>query len=446
MDQWFHIKLEDSETQALLLKKGVEIPSGEVTFSRLLAWIESRGIRYGIRNEVLSLVAENLDTFKFPAEIAKGKLPMDGEPARLVSSFSNEKSLKINENAKLDFKRLFTIPTAEFGEMLARKEKATEGIAGISVYGNVIPAKKGKDLIVKNGVNTVFNEKEQCVYASASGEVTFQRNSVNIYPVYRVDGDVSLKTGHIDFVGNVHITGDVPSGFKISAKGDVRVEGVVEAADITTDGNVVIGGGVVGQGKGTVRCNGDFTSLYISQGNIYAGGNIRVAQTILHSHCEAELTVTCTSGKGNISGGTCIAGKGISANDIGNETYSKTILHLKTIARMETDILQYEQKILELQKNLEKLNHLKTVLIQKNSEQQTINRIINTISQAKRDIVNLQKEIQKCKSSSNSTIIIKGTLHPNVEICIGKYKRKIQSSFNAARVFIEEKEIVVHSL
>ncbi|MET3728712.1 uncharacterized protein (DUF342 family) [Fictibacillus halophilus] len=446
MDQWFNIKFEDRETQALLLKNEVEIPSGEVTFSRLLAWIESKGIRHGIRNEVLSLVAETLDSFAFPAEIAKGKQPRDGEPAKLIPSFSNEKKLDTNENAKLDFKRLFTIPTAEFGEILARKQNATEGIAGISVFGKVLPAKKGKDLLVKNGENTVYNDSEQCVYASASGEVTFQNNRVNIYPVYRVDGDVSLKTGHIDFVGNVHISGDVPSGFKISAKGDVRVEGVVEAADITTDGNVVIGGGVLGQGKGTVRCGGDFTSLYISQGNVYARGNIMVAQTILHSHCEAESNVTCTSGKGNISGGTCIAGNGISANDIGNDTNSKTLLYIKTNDRMEKEIIQHEQKILELQKNLEKLNHLKIVLIQKNTDQQTINRIVNTISQSNHEIVELQKEIEKCKNSSQSSIQIKGTLHPNVEICIGKYKRKIQSPFSAAKVFIEEKEIVVHTL
>ncbi|MBN3555247.1 DUF342 domain-containing protein [Fictibacillus nanhaiensis] len=446
MDQWFHIKLENRETEALLQKNGVDIPSGEVTYSKLLAWIESKGIRHGIRNEVLSLVVENLNRFVFPAEIAKGKLPKDGESARLIPSFSNEKKLDTNENEKLDFKRLFTIPTAEFGEILARKQNATEGIAGISVFGKVIPAKKGKDLVVKNGENTVYIESEKCVFASASGEVTFQNNRVNIYPVYRVDGDVSLKTGHIDFVGNVHITGDVPSGFKINAKGDVRVEGVVEAADIISDGSVVIGGGVLGQGKGTVRCGGDFTSLYISQGNVYAGGNIVVAQTILHSHCEAESNVICTSGKGNISGGTCIAGNGISANNIGSDTNSKTLLYIKTNDRMDKEIIHHEHKILELEKNLEKLTHLKNVLIQKNTEQQTINRIINTISQSKLEMNNHREEIEKCKNALKSSININSTLHPNVEIGIGKYKRKIQSPYTAAKVFLEEKEIVVHTL
>ncbi|WP_137789644.1 FapA family protein [Bacillus sp. E(2018)] len=446
MDQWFHIKLKNRETEALLLKKGVEIPSGEVTYSKLLAWIESKGIRHGIRNEVLSLVAENLESFVFPADIANGKLPKDGESARLIPSFSNEKKLDTNENEKLDFKRLFTIPTAEFGQIVARKQNATEGIAGISVFGKVIPARKGKDLIVKNGENTVFKESEQCVYASASGEVTFQNNRVNIYPVYRVDGDVSLKTGHIDFVGNVHITGDVPSGFKIAAKGDVRVEGVVEAADIISDGSVVVGGGVLGQGKGTIRCGGDFTSLYISQGNVYARGNIKVAQTILHSHCESESNITCTSGKGSISGGTCIAGNGISANNIGNETNSKTLLYIKTNDNMDKEIKHHEEKILELEKNLEKLTHLKNVLVQKNTEQQTINRIINTISQSQQEILAHRTEIGEYKNSIHSSISINGMLHPNVEISIGKYKRKIQSSYTAAKVFIEEKEIVVHTL
>ncbi|MDM5316504.1 FapA family protein [Fictibacillus sp. b24] len=446
MDQWFHIKREEKDTVALLFKKGVVIPEDQITFSALAAWIESKGIKHGVRNEILNLIVENLGTYSFPAEIAKGKLPIDGIPAQLIPACLSECDVQVEEHKKVDFKRLFTIPTANFGEIVARKQAATEGIPGITVFGELLPAKKGKDLHIKNGENTVFNAEDLCVYASTSGEVTYHKNLVNIYPVYKIQGDVSLKTGHIDFVGNVHITGDVPSGFKISAQGDVRIEGVVEAAEIVSQGNIVIGGGVLGQGKGLIRCVGNFTSLYISQGTIYAGENIEVAQTIMHSNCEAGKHVICLNGKGNISGGTCIAGSGISANEIGNETYSKTLIYIKMNENNDRIKINYEQKILELEQNLKKLNQLKTVMEDKKMDSATIEKIVNTIHQTNIQLTELNEEKTANQNSVRSIVMIKGILHPNVEIGIGKYKRTVQSQFQSAKVFMEEKEIVIHSL
>lgn len=271
---------------------------------------------------------------------------------------------------------------------------------------------------------------------------------VNIYPVFKVQGDVSLKTGHIDFVGNVHITGDVPSGFKIQAQGDVRIEGVVEAAEIFSQGDVIIGGGFLGQGKGSIRCDGNFTSLYINQGKVVAGENIEVVQTILHSYCEAGQNITCLSSKGNIAGGTCIAGNEIAANEIGNETYSKTFIYIKGKDNDQKVSFEGEQKIIELQRNLEKLQQLKTVMEQRKMEQLTIMKLVNTINQSTSQLTVLYKEKEKMRDRIQllAAVTIKGTLHPNVEIGIGKYKRKVQSPYSSARVSMEEKEIIIQSL
>jgi uncharacterized protein len=37
-------------------------------------------------------------------------------------------------------------------------------------------------------------------------------------------------------------------------------------------------------------------------------------------------------------------------------------------------------------------------------------------------------------------------LNPSVEISIGKYKRKVQSPFQSAKVYMEEIEIIINSL
>ncbi|GGB56401.1 DUF342 domain-containing protein [Fictibacillus barbaricus] len=449
MDQWFSIKVEESDMRALLFKKeDIEIPSEQRSLLSLTAWIESKGIRHGIRHEVLKEVVENLDTFLFPAEIAIGKLPTIGEAAQLIPSCLSERHSHTEDHEKIDLKRLFIIPTATAGELVARKTLATDGIPGITVFGDTIPAQKGKDISIQNGQNTVFDKDDLCVYATTSGEVTYKKNCVNIYPVFKVQGDVSLKTGHIDFVGNVHITGDVPSGFKIQAKGDVRIEGVVEAAEIISQGNVIIGGGVLGQGKGSIRCDGNFTSLYINQGKVFAGENIEVVQTILHSYCEAGQNITCLSSNGNIAGGTCIAGNEIAAYEIGNETYSKTLIYIKGKDNDQKVSFEDEQKIIELQQNLEKLQQLKAVMEQRKMEQLTIMKIVNTINQSTSQLTVLYKEKEKMRDRNQlrTAVTIKGTLHPNVEIGIGKYKRKVQSPYSSARVSMEEKEIIIHSL
>jgi uncharacterized protein len=456
MDQWFSMQLQEQETIAILVKKsGVEINSEEITYDHLSAWIDSKGIKHGIQSEVIREIAESVQTFNFPAEIAKGKLPVHGDSAQLIPV--TEKNLLINNNPgneKVDFKRLFTIPTVAFGQLVASKRPAAEGTPGITVTGEPIPAKRGKDLKVSNGENTVFNEEDLGVYVTASGEVSFRSNCVNVYPVYKVDGDLSLKTGHIDFVGNVHVTGDVPSGFKINAQGDVRIEGLVEAAEIVAAGNIVVGGGVLGQGKGSIRCGGNFTSLYINQGNVIAGEDIEAAQSILYSHCEAGKNITCLSGKGNIAGGTCIAENMITANEIGNETYSKTLIYMKIKDPERKGTFNGDTTIKELQANLEKLQQLKDAMIRQagitnQMDQGTLNKIENTIKQTSAQLTELYIERNNLavKNQNNSShVIIKGTLYPNVEISIGKYKRRVQSSFQSAKVYMEDKEIVINSL
>ncbi|WNB90377.1 FapA family protein [Bacillus sp. NEB1478] len=455
MDQWFSIETKDKDTKAILFKKDhVDFSNIDITEDMVSKWLKEKNIQHGIRSEVVYQLMQNLEGIHFPVIIAEGKLPEDGAAAQLVPVIGTEFTIEHDSNVRIDFKRLLKIPTVSSGQLIARKKTATEGRPGISVFGKPIPAKNGKEINIKNGENTFFHLEDLGIYATADGEVSFNTHSVNVYPVYRVNGDLSLKTGHIDFIGNVHVTGDVPSGFKIQAKGDIRIEGLVEAAEITTPGSIVIAGGVLGQGKGSIRCGGNFTSLYVNQGRILAGESIEVAQSILYSHCEAGNNIFCVTAKGNISGGTIKAGNQIHANEIGNETYTKTFIYMEEQELDNQSIMEIEQKITELQKTLEKLQQLKDAIVRQSaqpsgSSQSTINRIEMTLNQTAEQLSMLNVEkIKHITSEQNekAQITIKGTLYPNVEISMGKYKRKVQSPFHSAKVFMEDKEIVIHSL
>ncbi|MDR7072166.1 DUF342 domain-containing protein [Fictibacillus barbaricus] len=455
MDQWFNINTKDEETKAILFKKeNADFAELDITLDKLTKWLKEKNILHGIRTEVLYQLIQNIENIHFPVVIAQGILPVNGTSAELIPLIGQETAIASDNNDKIDFKRLFTIPTVTSGQLIARKKNATEGKPGISVYGKPIPAQKGKEIRIKNGENTVFNTEDLGIYATVDGEVSFQAHYVNVYPVYKVNGDLSLKTDHINFVGNVHVTGNVPSGFKIQAMGDVRIEGLVEAAEISTPGSIVIAGGVLGRGNGLIRCGGNFTSLYVTQGVIIAGESITVAQSILYSHCEAGNKITCLTGKGNVSGGTIKAGNQISANEIGNETYSKTFIYIDQKEINNEPFIELELKINEAEKTLDKLQRLKDAMVrqtaqEKASSQSTINRIEISLNQTAEQLSLLKCEKNNLitqKQEESSQIIVKGTLYPNVEIGIGKYKRKVQSPFQSAKVFMKEKEIVIHSL
>src|SRR5690625_6630968 len=75
---------------------------------------------------------------------------------------------------------------------------------------------------MKAGKNVHFNESDQSFYAKADGLVNFGLKAINIYTVYEVNEDISMRTGNIDFNGSVIIHGDVPSGFTVKAAGEDR--------------------------------------------------------------------------------------------------------------------------------------------------------------------------------------------------------------------------------
>ena len=68
-----------------------------------------------------------------------------------------------------------------------------------------------------------------------------------------IDGNVDYAVGSINYVGDVHVHGDVLSGFSIQAMGDITVDGVVEACTIEAGGDLVVAKGIAGSDQAIIR-------------------------------------------------------------------------------------------------------------------------------------------------------------------------------------------------
>ena len=119
------------------------------------------------------------------------------------------------------------------GQPLAQKILAERGKGGKTVTGKYLEAKNGKDIPMPLGKNTRLAEDDLTIVAETNGQVLILNNKINVEPILNIDGDVSLKTGNIMFLGNVYISGNVEDGFSVKASGNIKSR-VRSASPIST--------------------------------------------------------------------------------------------------------------------------------------------------------------------------------------------------------------------
>src|SRR5699024_3237955 len=250
-----------------------------------------------------------------------------------------------------DFKDVMRLPVVDKNMKIATLIPPTKGKHGMTVTGKKIKAKEGKPKVLRVGKNIQFNQDNQSYYALENGLVSFRNNVIHIYMVYEVNETLSMQTGNIDFNGSVIIRGDVPSGYTIKATRDVKVFGLIEAANIYSGGSVYVSEGISGMKKGIIEAEEDIFIGYVNQGIIRAGRHVHVENSILHSDCSARSSITCH--RGNIIGGTLFAGQSIEAKDIGNHMHTTTTLSLDIDNKIneEKERFKKEKKILKNKPN-----------------------------------------------------------------------------------------------
>ena len=125
---------------------------------------------------------------------------------------------------------------------------------------------------------------------------------ISVSNVYEVQADVDTSTGDIEYNGSVNVKGNVRTGFKIRAKGDVEISGVVEGALIIADGDVILHRGIQGMGRCQIIAKGNLVSRFIESAVVAVNGYIET-DTILHSKITAKGDIFVRGKNGNIIGG-----------------------------------------------------------------------------------------------------------------------------------------------
>src|SRR5690606_1234944 len=92
----------------------------------------------------------------------------------------------------------------------------------------------------------------------------------------------------------------------------------VEGADIESEGNIEITGGILAGNKGKIKAKHSLRWSFIQDATVEVGEDVIVSQSIMHSVVRAGRSIICDQSKGLIVGGLIQAGVSVVAKTIGS--------------------------------------------------------------------------------------------------------------------------------
>ncbi|WP_213366961.1 DUF342 domain-containing protein [Mesobacillus boroniphilus] len=443
----YKVRLSQDRHTAELI---VDSENKELAFSEeeLMKILEEEKIVYGVKRDVLAQILENPNSFEFPVTIAVGEAKVDGADSYLRNELQQD---GLHDHKVFNFRSVIQIPSVRKGQLLASVVPPMNGTQGTDVTGRVIPAKPGRPLRVKPGNNVMFESGQ--FYATCDGKVSITDKSISVNPVFEVKGDLDLRTGNIDFVGNIAIKGNVPSGYELTAGGDIIVDGLVEAANLHAEGNIIIKGGVAGAMKGKVTAGGNVLANYLNQANVKAGQDIIVKTSILHSKLTAAGNVDCRTA--TIIGGTISAGRNISVKELGNELFTKTELAVGWDPMLESAELETLQSIETAKANIRKLTEIEVKLAEIGKragsltieQQQMISKQRKTRRNFETSLSELLAELEflqiEKQERLHSSLFVFEKVFPNTKVFFGKYAFMTNQHYKKVSFFLENSEISI---
>lgn len=333
---------------------------GELLLERSRDALASLGV--GLETVDGDLLEQALENRGKWAAVAFGTPPVDGVDAFLEVYVETERNAPAgleNEEGAVDHKDLGIIHNVWKDQEIAVKIPMQEGTDGTDVTGKPLKAKRAKETNIIAGPNTLLSEDGLVLKAGEDGHLVRVGNKFSIITLFEVPGDVDYSTGNLDFAGSIIIRGSVKNDFSVRAGKGVEIKGVVEAAHISSDGDIHLGSGVMGMGKGLIESGESIFAEHVDQCTLKAGKDLFFRQALMHCDIEVGSSIRLVEGgKGYISGGVLKAGAEVECLSLGAEMGTRTAVHVG----VSPDLLEKRKQLMSGKEELE----TKQQLIEKN--------------------------------------------------------------------------------
>ncbi len=418
----------------------------ELQVEELLVFLREAGVVHGINRSLLQKGLEKVIKDRQPVAdliVAHGMQPIPGQDAHLRMELEmGAVPGKIRGDGTIDFRERRMFVNVEEGQLIATKIKETKGVPGKTVLGQEIPQREGRDITVRVSEDAFYNEADRTVRALKPGVVSIVKDAaIKVSSKQTLPGDVDFSTGNIYSKNAVEIAGSVRPGFAVSVRGDILIGGDVQSAAISSHGNLVVQGGVVGAAS-ELNIRGDVDLSFIENGTVHAGGDVLIKHSSYYSTIIADGNINGDE-KTRIVGGVLVCSGSVSVGAIGSQTADPADitagvdikryqryqeLHRKIIELETQTALWLQQHGLEAEKSARMIDWEKE-LTRARTELQSLNLIPGSPVDSKADDFTIDDDAE---------IIVHGHIFQGTKMRIGNVTRILALNQNKRRFKIDK--------
>lgn len=433
------------------------------------AALAAKGVVFGIDEDAVARAVAAPGT---AVDVARGQLPKPGVDGRLETLIHTDETHRPLEDEKghVDFRERGTVRWVEAGAPLMRRHPPQPGVPGRTVAGTDVSVATPKDAKLpgrSEGVGLSASDADLLV-AEIAGHPVIRRDGIRVEPTLTLDR-VDLASGNIDFVGTVEVKGDVQTGMKIKASGDVIIHGVLESAEVEAGNDVVVLGGVVGQMP--VVAAKDEAERKAAGAHVHAHANVRARhvknavilaeQSVYIDEVAVQCDITALDQvvigkeggrKGHVLGGVVRATKGIVAECLGGLGTGETRLLIGVNPLTQQALDAMKAAIAARTKERDDLEKVVRLLQNRSDRREILDKARLTLERTLEELESVAADAQalegELKEAESATIVVKHSVFPGVVVGIGrKFKRIAEErgpgTFKLATETVAGKEEVV---
>ncbi len=378
--------------------------------------LKTVGIKFGILEEKLEQVV-NFQIYGKSFLAAQGKPAQDGKDGEFELLFRTELPSTPKEKAdgSVDYLNVDLFEQVRKNQKIAIYHKATGGTAGFTLTGQILMPKKGKEVPALRGKGFHISSDGMEYFSDIDGKVEFKNGRIEIANYFEIKDDVDSTYGNVTFKGDVVINGAVRTGMRVVAGGSVTITGVVEGAEITAGGDVLLRSGVLGNGKCFISSDGNVIGKFIENANVMCKGKIN-CNYLMNCNVSAWKGVELEGRRSSIIGGRTSSLNYIKVNNIGND------VELPTHVQVGIDTNFYS-KVTGLQKKVEQVaSEIAALEKALHSDIEDTEKIVTIVCQKVNEKMDLEKQLDGMKelmvNARGAFISVKGTAYPRTTVQI----------------------------
>lgn len=431
--------LRDSEPQIrtsydnmeAFMKLPIPDTGNPYSVEELVDFLAVKGVVQGIDEDMISKMV-NDKIYMQERRVAVGKDPVEGHDGNYEFFFNRTPSRAPKElpDGSVDYYTMNLIATVGANERIAVYHPCVQGENGYNIKGAPLTAKRCRDLPPLKGKGFHRSEDGLEYFADIDGKIDYSTDRVTVSPVYEVQQDMDIRTGNIDFNGDVVIHGSVRTGMTIKASGTVTIDGIVENATIIAGKDVVLKSGLMGNSQAVIQTKGNLFAKFVEYASLDVRGTIN-AEVLLNCDVVCGEKVLITSKRGYIVGGTLRAISGVEANGIGNDIGVKTSVAVGAEVEVYRRLKVLEHKIQTTERNMEMIDEQIREVERESAPKSVMDRPkanprkVSLLRMKIRENTNLQEakveleELQSIVSRADGAIVsVLGSVYPGTTVRI----------------------------